>query len=240
MVLKEQGFLHISHRSCSSVASVVHNPAMSVDRKIQPSGHLLRTEPSNVKWMQNFPLVLERVKKIGWYDMFEKIEKHHIGVTKAFYQSFDGSRVQVGGLKFIVTKESISHAIGVLPEGARWYKRQTINEDYSQFLLPAHKNPDWSQGIQRAFLFKESQDVLHIIQRYVTCEGIFGTVYRYHMRFLQHVTGANKLNLPFYLLKILEKMVVRARNHSSSFGSNMFHHGLIKLLITQELGKLER
>ena len=35
-------------------------------------------------------------------------------------------------------------------------------------------------------------------------------------------------------------MVARARNHPSSSDSNMFHHGLIKLLITQELGKLER
>ena len=87
--------------------------------------------------------------------MFEKIVEHHIGVTKAFCQSFDGSRVQVGGLKFAIIEESISHAIGVLPEGERWYKRQTINKDYSQFLLPAHKNPDWSRGIQRAFLFKE-------------------------------------------------------------------------------------
>ena len=60
------------------------------------------------------------------------------------------------------------------------------------------------------------------------------------MRFLQHVTRANKLKLPFYLLKSLEKMVVRARNHSSSSGSNVIDHGLIKLLITRELGKLER
>ena len=35
-------------------------------------------------------------------------------------------------------------------------------------------------------------------------------------------------------------MVVRARTHPSSSGSNMFHHGLIKLLITQDLGKVER
>ena len=60
------------------------------------------------------------------------------------------------------------------------------------------------------------------------------------MRFLEHVIGANILNLPFYLLKSLEKMAIRARNHPSCSGSNMFHHGLIKILITQELGKLER
>ena len=97
------------------------------------------------------------------------------------------------------------------------------------------------KGFQRAFLFNEWHDMLHIIQRYVTCEGIFDTVYRYHMIFLQHVTGANKLNLPFYLLKSLEKKATRARNHPSSSSSNMFHHGLIKLLIfTQKLGKVER
>ena len=128
---------------------------MSVDRKILLSGHLLRTEQSNVKWMQKFPSTLERVKEIAWYDMFEKIVEHHIRVTKAFCQSFDGSRVQVGGLNFTVTEESILHAIDVLPEGERWYKRKTINEDYSQYMLHAHKNPDWSQGIQRSFLFKE-------------------------------------------------------------------------------------
>ena len=178
MVLQERRFFHTSQRSCSSFASANHNTAMSVDKKIQPSGHLLKIEPSNVEWMQKSPLALEILKKIGWYGMFEKIAEHHIGVTKYFYESFDGSRVQVGGFEFTVSEESISHAIGVVLEGKRWYKRQNINEYYSQFLLPAHKNPDWSEGIQRAFLFKESQDVLHIIQRYVSCEGRFGTVYR--------------------------------------------------------------
>ena len=94
--------------------------------------------------MQKFPLALEKVKEIGWYVMFEKIAEHHIGVTKALCQSFYGSTVKVGGLEFTVTEESISHAIDVVPEGERWYKRQTINEYYSQFLLLAHKNLDWS------------------------------------------------------------------------------------------------
>ena len=154
-VLQEQGFFHTYHRSCSSVASAIHNPAMSVDQKIRPSGHLLRTEPSNVEWMQKFPLSLERVKNIGQYNMFERIAEHHIEVTKAFCQNFNGSRVQVRGLNFTFTEEFILHAICVLPEGERWYKRKTINEDYSQYLLLAHKNTDWSQGIQRSFPFKE-------------------------------------------------------------------------------------
>ena len=96
MVLQERGFLH-TQKSRSSAQSVVCNPTMSVDRRIRLSGHLLRTEPSNVEWMQKLPQALEKVKKIGWYNMFERITEHHVEVTKAFFQSFDGSRVQIGG-----------------------------------------------------------------------------------------------------------------------------------------------
>ena len=94
--------------------------------------------------MHKFPLSLEKVKEIGWYVMFENIAQHHIRVTKYFYESFDRSMVKVGGLEFTITDESISHVISIILEGERWYKIQTINEYYSQFMLPAHKNPDWS------------------------------------------------------------------------------------------------
>ena len=87
--------------------------------------------------------------------MFERIGAYHIGVTRSFCQNFDGSIVNIRGLEFAVTEESISQAIGVIHVGEKWYKRQSINEDYSQFLLPAHKDPDWSQGIQRVFLLEE-------------------------------------------------------------------------------------
>ena len=131
MVSQERWFLH-TQRTYSSVASTICNPAISVDRKTQPSGHNLRTEPSNIEWMQKLPQALETVKKMGWYNMFERITEHHVEVTKAFCQVFNGSRVRIGGLSFIVIEETISHAIGVLQEGETWYKRKTINEDYSQ------------------------------------------------------------------------------------------------------------
>ena len=35
-------------------------------------------------------------------------------------------------------------------------------------------------------------------------------------------------------------MSFRVRNHPISSGSNMSHHGLVNLLFTQELGKIER
>ena len=104
--------------------------------------------------MRKITLAIEKVKEVGWFSMFERIGQHHLGVTRSFYQNFDGSVVKIGGLEFVVTEESISQAIGVIPVGEKWYKRKSINEYYSQFLLPAHKDPDWSQGIQRVFLLE--------------------------------------------------------------------------------------
>ena len=55
--------------------------------------------------------------------------------------------MNIGGIEFEVMEETIAQAMGIIPEGETWYKRQSIDEDYSNFLLPVHKNPNWSQGI---------------------------------------------------------------------------------------------
>ena len=102
-------------------------------------------------------------------------------VTKSFCQNFKGLVVNIGGFKFPVTEESTAQPIGIAPEGEIWFKIQSIDEYYEQFLLPAHRNPDWSQGIQRTCLLEKWHDVLQIIQRYVTLEGQFATIYLYHM-----------------------------------------------------------
>lgn len=79
-----------------------------------------------------------------------------------------------------------------------------------------------------------------MLQGYVSCEGRFATIFVYHMRFLVHTVGISKLNLPFYLLKILSKMATRVRNHPSHTSHNVFHHGLVKLLVLDELEKHNR
>ena len=63
---------------------------MEIDRKYFPSGHLLRTETQSVEWMQKIPLAIEKVKEVGWFAIFERIEEHHVGVTRYFCHNFDG------------------------------------------------------------------------------------------------------------------------------------------------------
>ena len=105
------------------------------------------------------------------------------------------------------------------------------------FLIPGHDTLDWSKGIHVNSLKEEWRHVLSIIQRYVTCEGRFATIYRYHLRFLLHITWTSKLSLPFYLLKSLSKMAMRVKNHPDHSSHNIFNHVLIKLLVLNELKK---
>jgi hypothetical protein len=60
------------------------------------------------------------------------------------------------------------------------------------------------------------------------------------MCFILHFQGRQKINLPFYLLKSLTKMVVHVQTHSINIEHNIFHHGLIKLLIVEELKKIHQ
>ena len=78
---------------------------------------MLQIKPQSVEWMQEIPLAVEKVKEVGWYAMFERMGEYHIGVTRSFCQNFDRSTVNIGGLEFAMTEETIAHAIGIIHEG---------------------------------------------------------------------------------------------------------------------------
>ena len=72
---------------------------------------------------------------------------------------------------------------------------------------------------------------LEMIQNYVTCEGRYDRVLRCHLRFLMQLSGEKKMNLPYYLLKSIQKMISRVHDHQEHSVCSLFHQGLIKLLI---------
>ena len=76
-----------------------------------------------------------------------------------------------------------------------------------------------------------------MIHNYVTCEGRYDRVLRCHLHFLMHLSGDKKLNLPYYLLKSMQKMIARIHSHQEHTVRSLFHKGLIKLLIVFHLKK---
>jgi hypothetical protein len=108
----------------------------------------------------------------------------------AFVKTFDRFQSQIGELTLQVTKFTISLAFDLVNEGERWLKKGKWDEKLlNQFLKPEYTNSDWSRGIPSKWLQYQWRNVMGIVQRYVTCEGRFSLVNKFHMGFLLHISG---------------------------------------------------
>jgi hypothetical protein len=143
-------------------------------------------------------------------------------------------------LEFEVTEASISAATGIPITGEKWFKAMALSSAYAKYLFkPEHQASDLSKGVPRGQLIEQFDRILKIIQRYFTCEGRFNTLYQYHIRILLHFTGKVEMNIPYYLLRSIGKMSDRIQSKSKDVDSSLFHSGLIRMLVSEELGKKE-
>jgi hypothetical protein len=67
----------------------------------------------------------------------------------------------------------------------------------------------------------------------------FNTLYHYHIRLLLHFTSKVEMNIPYYLLRSISKISDRVQAKSKDVDSSLFHSGLIRMLVFEELGKKE-
>jgi hypothetical protein len=114
----------------------------------------------------------------------------------------------------------------------------TLNVAFSQeFLKPDYQTDNLSKGVPRSHLVEYFDKMLKIIQRYFTCEGRFNMLYQYHIRIFLHFTGKYERNIPFYLLRSMGKMSDRVQAKSKAMDTSVFHSGLIRMLVLEELKK---
>jgi hypothetical protein len=109
---------------------------------------------------------------------------------------------------------------------------------YTDFLKPKYRKQKFGATIPREYVLEHYEKLLRVIQRYFTCEGIFDRVYQYHIRLLMHFTGKSLLNLPFYLYRSLGKMADKVQARADQLKSSLFHFSLVKLLVIEELRKM--
>lgn len=72
---------------------------------------------------------------------------------------------------------------------------------------------------------------------YITCEGWYGLVFYHHFRLITVVLGY-KLNLPYYLQKILMIMSKFYQRGFKNPEHTLFHYGLIRILVNFILNQL--
>ena len=102
--------------------------------------------------------------------------------------------MEIGDLKFTITKASIVAATELPQEGERWFKNKRFDEKAWRFIL-RNLGMDvtiFNKGIHVSALQEKWASLLLIIQKFITCEGRFRSMYMYHtqllMNFLENQT----------------------------------------------------
>ena len=85
---------------------------------------------------------------------------------------------------------------------------------------------------------KKWHALLELIIRYVTYEGRLSKTQFYHLQLLMIFKG-HPVNMPYYLLNSLHKMACTYQMNIGDKETSLFHHGLIKILMSYRLGELE-
>jgi len=113
-----------------------------------------------------------------------------------------------------------------------------LNVAFSKyFLKPKYQTDNLSKWVPRSNLVDYFEKMLNIIQRYFTCEGRFNTLCKYHIRLMLHFTTKDEMDIHFYLLRSIGKISDRVQSKSKAVDSSIFHYGLIKMLVSEELRK---
>ena len=113
-------------------------------------------------------------------------------------------------LKFKLPREWLEEATGILDEGEYWFKKVPFTFDAYRYLLP-DVVADWGKGVPIQKFKPKWIEPIKILQIYITCEGRFAFVFKYHFIFLQHLSHEYKMNLPLFFLKSLQNMSSRVK-----------------------------
>lgn len=87
-----------------------------------------------------------------------------------------------------MTKSFLAEATELLRHGERWFKNKAFHNESWKVIL---KNPGmdvslFRKGIPSTALKSKWRNIIFIFQKFITCEGIFGTMYVYHIHLLMN------------------------------------------------------
>lgn len=173
------------------------------------------------------------LQKARWLCFIEKFDGYHKEITKFFARSFDGMEVEIWDIKFAVTESFIAKATEFPRLGERWSKNKEFHDESWKVIL---KNPGmdvivFRKGIPISTLKNKWSSMLLILQKFITCEGRFGSTYVYHICLLMNFLENGTLNLPFFLLNSLRRMAKNAQKKFESIETTLYYHGLVNILV---------
>lgn len=152
-------------------------------------------------------------------------------------KSFDGVEAEIGDVKIVVTKYFMAKVTGIPMVREIWFKKRGIEGDEWRIFLKkiGMDTSVFKKGIPSIALKRKWRNLLLVIEKLITCEGIFDSMIFYHICSMMHFLEGNEINLPYLLLNILKKMINNTQRKIHCIENTMYRHGLIKMLIEATL-----
>jgi hypothetical protein len=130
------------------------------------SGSMVRFEPTDTTLIEQNPNHVDSFKRMGCWRFCQKIEGHHLEVSRDFVQNYKEGKTQVGPLEIQLTTNLIAEVTEIPRTKELWFKaRKLEKEDWCQDILkPKHRGADLVKGVPRNWLLEEYDKLLFIIQ----------------------------------------------------------------------------
>jgi hypothetical protein len=194
--------------------------------------HMVRIEPNGSQTLLLFDNAHEYLENSGWLVLIQRFEGFNLSVAQQFILTFEGCRENVGGIQLELNEEFLCSATGLPAIGQRWFMNSKVDEVPWSLLFTSRKIVSCDRGMPITTLKPRWHDRLGIVKQFVTCEGCYGFIFRYHLWLLMNFIDY-PLNMPHYLLRSLYKMSKRFKREKDD--SFLFHHFLIKVIIVHHL-----
>jgi hypothetical protein len=169
---------------------------------ITPVVHI---EPNGCQDLLSHDDTIDDLKAHGWDVFLKKFEGYNLQVAKAFAQTFDGFKANIGDIQLELTEDFVSKVTEIQSKGERWFKNDKIEEVPWSLFMASRKTTCCIKGIPIALLKPRWHSLLLILNKFVTCEGQYKMFFLYHIHLLMNFIRF-ELDRPFYLLMILYKM----------------------------------
>ena len=99
---------------------------VNVPRRSHKSGRHVKEEPTSLTQLQACPLAMDFFQRHSCFQYCEMISQtqHHHELARLFFLHFHDGRVNLAGVNFILSPETIAQATGIPNIGEEWNKRQ--------------------------------------------------------------------------------------------------------------------
>jgi hypothetical protein len=194
---------------------------------------VVRAEPNGSQALLMFDGAYSDLEEFGWLPFIRKFDGFNPGVARQFALTFDGCRAKVGDVQLEIDEQFLSLATGLPATGQKWSKNCKVEDVPWTLLFQSRRVSSCDKGLPANMLKQRWHDLLMITKQFITCEGRYGFVFLYHLRLLMVFMGY-ELNMPYYLHRSLFKMSKRYKRNQAD--NNLFHFGLIKMLVVCKLG----